>query len=191
MIDYALLGLLRDGPDYGYNLKRRFEERMGAVWTLNVGQIYQTLRHLETRALIAPVGDPESTAHRTSPRRLVAITPKGQRALEQWFRRPPARPKPVRDETLVRLLILAPDQHSAARGQIAKLEHLHRLALGRLLAQETSLATDAAGGDPGLVRRLALQAALLHTEAHLEWLARCRESLQHATMVEPDRAVAG
>ena len=32
MLQYALLWLLHEQPDYGYRLKRRFEERMGGVW---------------------------------------------------------------------------------------------------------------------------------------------------------------
>lgn len=47
MVRCAILGLLRERADYGYNLKRRFDERVGALRDLDVGHVYRTLRVLE------------------------------------------------------------------------------------------------------------------------------------------------
>ena len=53
MVRYALLGLLREQADYGYRLKRRFDERVGSLWQLNIGQVYQTLSALKREGLVA------------------------------------------------------------------------------------------------------------------------------------------
>ena len=53
MVRYALLGLLRERRDYGYHLKRRFDDRVGTAWHLNIGQVYQTLRALQKTGLVA------------------------------------------------------------------------------------------------------------------------------------------
>jgi DNA-binding PadR family transcriptional regulator len=109
MVRYALLGLLREERDYGYRLKRRFDERVGTLWHLNIGQVYQTLRALQRAGLVVEI-DGEETNEPYPGRRMFELTPKGQRVLERWLARPPVRPRPVRDETLIRLLVLEPER---------------------------------------------------------------------------------
>jgi DNA-binding PadR family transcriptional regulator len=186
MIDYALLGLLAKQRDHGYRLKRRFEDQMGPVWTLNVGQVYQTLHQLQARGLVAEVPDAAPPGRRR--RRLFDVTPKGRRALERWLRRPPAAFRPARDETLVRLLVLQADRSSNASEQLRRQEDLHREVRRRLRLHATSLV----GEGERAVARLAIDAALLHVEAHLEWLGRCRRHLEEPTAPAfASRAAAG
>ena len=53
----ALLALLEPGPMYGYQLRAEFEQRTGATWPLNVGQVYTTLSRLERDCLVEHVGN--------------------------------------------------------------------------------------------------------------------------------------
>ena len=173
MVRYALLGLLREQRDYGYHLKRRFDERVGGVWNLNIGQVYQTLRTLQRAGLVAAVETPDDDAQPA--RRLFELTAKGLRTLERWLQRPPTRPRPVRDEILIRLLLLESAGPQEASARVEAQEHLYKRHLARLLAQKRRL-----GGPPDrslLVGRLGVEAALLHTEAHLKWLEFCRQEL--------------
>lgn len=177
MIRYALLGLLQEQRDYGYHLKRRFDERVGTIWHLNIGQVYQTLRALERSGLISAVdGAPEAQTDDQYPaRRLYELTAKGKRVLEQWLHRPPHRPRPVRDETLIRLLVLEPGRRAEALARIAAQEHLYKKHLARLLMQKRRLPVEKDGAV--LVSNFGLEAAILHNEAHLKWLEYCREKL--------------
>src|SRR5690242_10787387 len=50
---YALLALLADGEAHGYELLKRFTERIGPFWHPNIGQVYQLLHELERRGLAA------------------------------------------------------------------------------------------------------------------------------------------
>lgn len=177
MIRHALLGLLREQRDYGYHLKRRFDDRVGGVWHLNIGQVYQTLRSLQRAGLVAAIDTPDEEAQPA--RRLFELTPKGLRTLERWLQRPPTRPRPVRDEILIRLLLLESASPEEALARVAAQEHLYKRHLARLLAQKRRL-----GGPPDpslLVGRLGLEAALLHTEAHLKWLEYCQQELLKAS----------
>src|SRR5262245_11546604 len=180
MIRYALLGLLQEQRDYGYHLKRRFDERVGTIWHLNIGQVYQTLRALERSGLISAVdGAPEAQGDDQYPaRRLYELTAKGKRVLEQWLHRPPHRPRPVRDETLIRLLVLEPGRRSEALSRIAAQEHLYKKHLARLLMQKRRLPTEKDGAV--LVSNFGLEAAILHNEAHLKWLEYCRKKLEES-----------
>lgn len=174
MVRYALLGLLREQRDYGYHLKLRFDERVGALWHLNIGQVYQTLRALERAGLVTVV-DPNGGDTQTA-RRLFELTPKGLRTLERWLERPPSRPRPVRDEILIRLLLLEPAPCDQALTRVTQQEHLYKKHLARLLTQKRRIG--AATERSSLVGRLGVEAALLHTEAHLKWLEYCREQLR-------------
>lgn len=184
MVRYALLGLLRERRDYGYQLKRRFDERVGAIWRLNIGQVYQTLRALERAGLIAEVSD---EAGGQTGRRMFRLTAKGARVLERWVERPPTRPRPVRDETLIRLLVVGPARRTDALVRIAEQEQLYKRHLSRLVAQKRRALRD--GGTALGFNELGLEAALLHGEAHLKWLEHCRRCLEGADDEGPVPAV--
>jgi DNA-binding PadR family transcriptional regulator len=178
MIQYALLGLLREQSDYGYALKRRFERRVGTSWNLNVGQVYQTLRALHRAGFVYEVERSVGRAERDerhAERRVFAVTAKGARFLERWLRRAPAAPRSVRDELVVRLFVREPHRSSEMLGEIARQERLQRARLECLAAERDRMAN--APGDDDLVRRLTLDGAIRHAEAHLAWLAHCRDSV--------------
>jgi DNA-binding PadR family transcriptional regulator len=177
MVRYALLGLLMEQPDYGYRLKRRFDERVGTLWHLNIGQVYQTLRALQRAGLVSEI-ESEPSNDPYPGRRMFALTGKGQRVLERWLHRPPVRPRPVRDETLIRLLVLEPDRRAQAIARIVEQEQLYRRELNRLQAQKRRL-TPLDDAD-NLVGHFGVEAALMHTEAHLRWLEYCRQCLERA-----------
>ncbi len=177
MVRYALLGLLMEQADYGYRLKRRFDERVGTLWHLNIGQVYQTLRALQRAGLVNEIeGEPSNEPY--PGRRMFALTGKGQRVLERWLHRPPVRPRPVRDETLIRLLVLEPDRRAQAVERVIEQEQLYRRELTRLQTQKRRLPRSEGG--ESMVGHFGIEAALLHTEAHLKWLEYCREYLERA-----------
>lgn len=173
MVRYALLGLLKEQSDYGYRLKLRFDERVGTAWHLNIGQVYQTLRALQRSKLIAEVGSADDAQHPA--RRMFELTAKGQRVLDRWLQRPPVRLRPVRDEMLIRLLVVEPGRRGELLTRLEEQEHHYKRHMARLVMQHRR---QAAGDEPeSLVRTLSVEAAMLHTEAHLKWLDYTRERL--------------
>ncbi|HXJ36979.1 MAG TPA: helix-turn-helix transcriptional regulator [Candidatus Eisenbacteria bacterium] len=163
---YALLALLADGEAHGYELRKRFMSRVGPFWHPNVGQVYQVLHQLERRGHVRHRDD--ATGARL--RRLFRLTLKGERALRTWLARRPSWPPPLRDEIIVR--VLATERHgtSALVVQLERQEAEYRRYL-------TLVQSDANGSQHSLTRRVAHEAAVGLAEAHLRWLARCRELL--------------
>jgi DNA-binding PadR family transcriptional regulator len=53
MLDLAILGLLRDTPHHGYELKQRLADL--GFWRVSFGSLYPALRRLERRGLIEAV----------------------------------------------------------------------------------------------------------------------------------------
>lgn len=161
---YALLALLAEGEAHGYRLVKECSARLGPFWHPNVGQVYQLLHELERRRLITR-GEVASGARA---RRSFRLTARGERALRTWLTRRPAWPPPLRDELLVRFLAAERLGPGALRAQVDRHEEEFRRYLALVHAQT-------AAREGSVTRRLAAEAALAHAEAHLRWLARCRE----------------
>jgi DNA-binding PadR family transcriptional regulator len=99
---YVILGLVRGGISSGYALKRFVEQqRLDAFWSTTFAQIYPDLAELEERGYLTHRDDP----HGGRRRRAYALTPKGERALQSWLRRPRIPPRELRDEGLLRLAL--------------------------------------------------------------------------------------
>ena len=55
MLELAILGLLKDQPLHGYELKKRLGETLGVLWGVSYGSLYPALRRLERAGAIAIV----------------------------------------------------------------------------------------------------------------------------------------
>jgi|GEM_PF-1328646 DNA-binding PadR family transcriptional regulator len=180
MIDVVVLALLREGPDYAYHLGRRLEERLGPAWRVSQGQLCRSLERLRRRGLAVEIAAPFQRGRRR--RRFFEVTPRGRQALERWLGRPPALRRPARDELVVRLLLLAPERAATLVPQLTRLAELCARRIEALAAQ-------AASDDP--VRRLALEAVRLQTEAQRRWIETCLASLRPGQGGEGHAAGAG
>jgi DNA-binding PadR family transcriptional regulator len=55
MLELAVLGLLREGPRHGYELKQRCSEIVGSLWGVSYGSLYPALKRLERNGAIEVV----------------------------------------------------------------------------------------------------------------------------------------
>lgn len=163
---YALLALLGEGEAHGYALKKRFTERVGPFWHPNIGQVYQVLHELERRGYVTR----RDVANGARLRRLFRLTLRGERALRTWLARRPAWPPPLRDEIIVRMLAVERLGPAAVLTQLERQESEYRRYLALARAESPP--------DGSVTRRLTREAAVGLAEAHLRWLARCREVLR-------------
>lgn len=60
MLELAILGLLKESPLHGYELKKRLNETLGHVWGVSYGSLYPALARLERSGAIEVV-DPPAT----------------------------------------------------------------------------------------------------------------------------------
>jgi DNA-binding PadR family transcriptional regulator len=178
-IHHAVLGLLSEGPSYGYELKARFEDAVGPQWgELNIGHLYQILDRLSrdgfvTRRAVPQVDRPDKVVYR--------LSKAGRQELEGWLNRPFIRQSGYRDDVFLKLLVAA------------------RLGLDRLreviaLQRQTYLSELA--GLSGLRKRrrdeplieLLIEAAILHTEANLKVMERADDRAITLVASWPDSA---
>jgi DNA-binding PadR family transcriptional regulator len=177
LLRYAILGLLDGQELHGYRIKAAFEERVGPLWPMNFGQIYQTLKDLRRRGLVEGRFD-RGTGH--VGRWVYTLTAKGRRALETWLGRAPRRPQAARDEMLIRLLVLEGKTAASRLAQLATQERVYREWIATLAAQRNASETH-----DGVLRTLATDAAIFQAEAHLGWLAHCAKQLDGTMPPEP------
>jgi DNA-binding PadR family transcriptional regulator len=63
MLELAILGLLKERPMHGYELRKQLSQKLGLFWTVSFGSLYPTLKKLEHRGVVekvTPEGDERS-----------------------------------------------------------------------------------------------------------------------------------
>ncbi len=156
-VSYALLGLLEQEPNHGYELKRRYDEYFGRERPLPFGQVYSTLSRLarDGRVLaegVAPGEGPE--------RKLYAITGEGEAALAAWLATPEP-PEPHLQTVLAVKVILALLLQRPADSYLDTQRHAHLERMRELTVVRR---------DSSLVDALLADHAIFHLEADLRWI---------------------
>lgn len=79
---YALLALLRVGPQSGYDLQKKFDTSVGHLWHAPDSQIYPELRKMEKAGLVEAEEQVRGTR---GTRRMYTITDEGVRDYLEWM----------------------------------------------------------------------------------------------------------
>jgi DNA-binding PadR family transcriptional regulator len=173
----SLLAILDQGPCYGYQLRAEFDRRTGAVWPLNVGQIYNTLDRLEREGLVAK-GEIDDEGHV-----YWEITDGGRVAAREWLAEPLDRAQSGRDELAVKIALAA----SLPGADVTAVIRAQRIdALARLESLDAAR-TPRGSHDhrEEFARALVVDAMISRAEAEVRWLDQTEERLAvhpHHTM---------
>jgi DNA-binding PadR family transcriptional regulator len=81
--DLIILEVLRGGPAYGYEIRRRVFERSTRTILWREGTLYHVLHHLEKQRLVTSSWRTPKTGRE---RRYYQLTPRGQRARKEHRR---------------------------------------------------------------------------------------------------------
>ena len=77
LLEFAVLGLLHEGPTHGYELRRRLNTALGPFRALSYGTLYPALKGLLDRGLIAQTSDPVAPGSKR-PRVVYELTAAGK-----------------------------------------------------------------------------------------------------------------
>jgi DNA-binding PadR family transcriptional regulator len=157
-VKHSLLAGLAGGERYGYQLRAEFEERTGATWPLNIGQVYTTLSRLERDGLVEAAGQ-DVQGHV-----FYRITEAGREELLAWFARPVTRAERPRDELAVKLALAV----TVEGVDVAAIVHAQRKhALGAL---QDYTRVKARLDPEELAASLVLESMIFQCEAEIRWL---------------------
>ena len=96
VLEFAVLGVLTDGPLHGYELRKRLATVLGPFRALSYGSLYPCLRRLQTRGLIEEVDVTPATESSAPPlaarraRVVYAVTGEGKEEFSTWANQPGA-----------------------------------------------------------------------------------------------------
>jgi DNA-binding PadR family transcriptional regulator len=168
MLKHMLLGLLKQEPRHGYDLKSAFETLLGGTWPLNIGQIYTTLARLERDELVESETVPQDLL---PDRKVYTITHAGQEELDRWLTEPASESIRLKNEFFIKLLV----HRLVGSDDFNTLIWKQRQVNMQTLAELTSLRSDTSL-DP--VTNLLIEGAILQVEADLNWLDLCEQRLK-------------
>ena len=155
---YALLGILNEAPNYGYELKKIYDKLFGSEKPILTGQIYSTLARLKRDKKIGEVADDEASA---GPERVkYAITPQGEKALRTWLETP-EEPSQQLQATLYMKTVLAIMENDDAAPYLENQRHAHIQRMRELTNQRRQVS---------LAKVLLIDHAIFHIEADLHWI---------------------
>ena len=171
MLDFILLGMLHT-PCSGYELKRRFRERILYFWSADQSQIYRTLKRLEERGLVRgrnqqSTEGPDQVVYR----RLAA----GFRALEEWLQGEP-EVRGSRAAHIGKLYFLSQlDDLEATERYLDQLEERFR---ERLLVLQALKVDATQHPDDGFHAQLSLDLGIAVAGTRLDWCAQARKKVR-------------
>lgn len=158
----SILALLDQGPSYGYQLRSEFERRTGAVWPLNVGQIYSTLDRLERDGLVVRADTD------TDGQVFYEITDRGRAEVARWLATPTVKAGTARDELAIKLAIA-----STLRGvDIGRVLQVQRASALNTLQEltHTKAQTTSPESPEELAWVLVIDSLIFAAEAEVRWL---------------------
>ena len=175
----VILGVLRDAPHSGYEIKRIVDRSTRFFWAASYGQIYPELRRLEETGLIVGASDPRGGR----PRRVFHLTPAGRDALRDWLTGPESAYE-LRDEGLLKLFFADALSHGDALALLRAFRGDRQRVVERLREIEETIPKHVEGF-PLLVLEYGIE---LH-EWMVEWCERTEERLaaQEGARVEEAR----
>lgn len=157
--NYTLLGFLADQPNYGYELKKRYDMLFGLDKPILSGQIYSTLSRLKRDGKVREIIDNNQDSK--GPGRIkYEITPEGSRSLEEWLNSPEL-PSQNLQATMYIKVVLALIREGNASSYLDIQSHAHIEKMRQLTncRRESDLATT-----------LLIDHTLYHIEADLRWI---------------------
>jgi DNA-binding PadR family transcriptional regulator len=179
-LESALLSLLRQAPQSGYDLRKVFADTPFVHFSDSPGAVYPALRALEQRGLVtARAAAKVARAPGASPgrrRRPLALTAAGREALRRWLRQPVTRDDLAQPINTPMLRFAFMEEVLGREACVAFLEQYETA----LTAYITELAAyrDANLGAAPLAGRLAFDNGVATFQAQLAWVRQARHAFR-------------
>jgi len=167
--EYAVLGLLRQRPAYGYELQRQLNGGHGLarVCPVEPAMVYAILKSLSGLELIDGEWDNSSYP----PRAVYATTPEGDATFQRWLQQPVERLRQIRHDFMVKLFfVLEEGPREAAE--------LMERQIDACVEYERGLNAGMEEEDESSFDAIALQSRVVAVRGTLEWLRASQRSLK-------------
>ncbi|MDO4271856.1 MAG: PadR family transcriptional regulator [Candidatus Saccharibacteria bacterium] len=158
----CLLGLLSQGPNYGYELKKMYDSLFGREKPILPGQIYSTLARLKRDGKVQELSDADAMEKSAGPGRVkYQITTDGSEYFQKWLAEP-EKVNPYLQTTMYFKVVLALLNDTDATVFLDNQRHAH-IAQMRDLTKQRIQCND-------LATTLLIDNTIYHIEADLRWI---------------------
>lgn len=172
-IKHIVLGILEEEPAGAYSLKQTIDEWTAGTWSINIGQVSQTLSRLERDGFVEPAGEVAVGGRVTE---LYAITPEGKAELGAWWSTPVAKSPRDRDELVMRVLAAMRSPHVDV-GEVIQHQRRHTV---QALAAATKELRELGGED--VATYLILQRRIFDLDSESRWLDHIERAATRASV---------
>lgn len=171
-IDMVILGLLSHEDLSGYDIKKRIDGAISFFWKGSFGNIYPSLKDMESRGLIAKSDASSGGREKISYR----IAPKGKESLKRWLREEQASNE-MKYETLLKLFFGGAESREVSVRNIELFEERIRRNLSALKTYCERLKADMEDADH-MLYYLTVSFGVDAYEAYLKWCAKAKKMLK-------------
>jgi DNA-binding PadR family transcriptional regulator len=183
-LEFALLGLVRQKPQSGYDLRKTFATTAMRHYSDSPGSIYPALKRLEARGWIEAVPRRDDEDNHPRRRQVFTLTTPGKEALVEWISRHITRDDVVfrLDELMLRFAFMDTNVPRAIPCQfLLEFEREFAPYVDELRAQLAAMSSKF----PLHTGVLAFESGIEKMEAQLSWARRSRERLDQAMSSPP------
>jgi DNA-binding PadR family transcriptional regulator len=167
---YVILGMLRNGPRSGYEIKQAVDYSTRFFWAASYGQIYPELRKLAKAGLVEGESLPQGGRKRT----VYRLTSAGRKQLREWLNEEPEVFQ-IRDEGLLKLFFAAAGPPAKTIEIVEARQRFYERKVEQLREIAPRAAASAADGDP--FPYLVLRYGIESSEWAIAWCRRARDEL--------------
>ncbi len=173
--EHAVLGLIRERPTYGYELKSQLggARGLGRVCPVEPAMVYAILRSLAGFELID--GEWDDSSRRKA---IYTITAEGARAFDRWLRQPAERMRDVRSDFLIKLFFALREDRALARDLLRA-----QIAAVRGYEEEVTSQQDVPASTVEEFDAIVLESKASAARITLEWLEQCLDRLAEPSRV--------
>ena len=175
---HALLGLLAESPQTGYDLSKRFEHVLSRyAWHASHSHIYPELRKMSADGLIEVVGEGARGS------RTYGITQRGVDEFREWMLKP--KDSPMRSEYILRLFMLSALDADDMRSLLDDVVERAEAGIAELTAATERIDSEAVPADKPPFARFAAEFGLRWQQLQRDWaLWAVHELDQHRTSTD-------
>jgi DNA-binding PadR family transcriptional regulator len=178
-LEYALLGLLRNGPLHAYEVHQRLEdtEVLSLIWRLKQRQVYALLERLEKEGYLVSSTEVQDSR---PPKHMLQLTAEGKEALDLWLSMPVKHGRDFRQQFMAKLYFARQEGDAVVAVLIAQQRAVYQRQINGFKQQLAAV-------PPGReLDRLVYQFRISQLEMILAWLDLCG-----ATLLAHEPATAG
>lgn len=160
-LKYAILGLLKEKPMHGYELRQRFRQMLGYFWRMSHGSLYPILKKLEREGLVTSEKLPQEGKPDA---KVYSLTEQGEEAFLEWLRQPVEEVVPSHDSLVLKLAFFEHLTKEEALGQLHRIRGFYAQTVQGLKQAHQ------AAEERSPYQALIVEGGIAHFEAALAWV---------------------